>query len=251
MNKKKSFLYKIAFRFKYAVISLAIIVILPCKLQAQDSSKNKYGLYIIENESAYEKSIINQPDKMMVDLETSVPGIEFDLRYASRNNFMHEKIYSRINRTYMRLRAVIAIAGAQRELNEKKLGLLIWDAYRPYSVTEKMWDKVKDARYAADPKTGSGHNRGVAVDLTIIDSTTKLPLNMGTDFDNFSDSAHQDFKFLPPAVLKNRTLLRTTMEKYGFKALETEWWHFYLPESSSFELMDLSFKTLAKITRQK
>ena len=78
----------------------------------------------------------------------------------------------------------------------------------------------------ADPKTGSGHNRGISVDLTIIDLQTKEPLNMGTEFDNFSDTAHFDFAALPKEVLQNRLLLKTIMEKNGFTAVETEWWHY-------------------------
>jgi D-alanyl-D-alanine dipeptidase len=110
-----------------------------------------------------------------------------------------------------------------------------------------MWEKVKDDRYAADPSKGSGHNRGAAVDLTLIDATTGEELPMGTGFDNFSDTVHSDFKNLSPEILKNRDLLKTIMEKYGFKQLSTEWWHFYLPNSSSFELLDISFSGLKKL----
>lgn len=113
-----------------------------------------------------------------------------------------------------------------------------------------MWELVKDDRYAADPKKGSGHNRGIAVDLTIIDLKTKEELAMGTGFDNFTDSAHHDFSALPVDVLQNRLLLKNTMEKYGFKALETEWWHYALPNSSEYELLDLSFDDLKKLSKK-
>ena len=102
----------------------------------------------------------------------------------------------------MRLIVARALGRVQQELNEKDLSLKIWDAYRPYSVTEKMWELIKDERYVADPKKGSGHNRGIAVDLTIIDRTTGKELDMGTGFDNFTDTAHQTFKNLPPEILK-------------------------------------------------
>ncbi len=137
----------------------------------------------------------------------------------------------------------------QNELKEKGLGLKIFDAYRPYSVTKIMWGKVKDDRYAADPKKGSGHNRGIAVDLTIIDLKTHEELNMGTGFDNFTDSAHHDFKNLPEAILQNRSILKSIMEKYGFKALGTEWWHYSLPNANDFELMDLPFKKLKQLNQ--
>ncbi|MEO8404300.1 MAG: M15 family metallopeptidase, partial [Chitinophagaceae bacterium] len=103
---------------------------------------------------------------------------------------------------------------------------------------------VKDERYVANPAKGSGHNRGIAVDLTIIDLKTGKELDMGTGFDNFTDSAHQSFQLLPEKVLANRKLLRSVMEKYGFKVLETEWWHYYLADGAKFEVLDISFRNL-------
>jgi len=113
-----------------------------------------------------------------------------------------------------------------------------------------MWEKVKDDRYAADPSKGSGHNRGAAVDLTLINLKTKKELPMGTGFDNFTDSAHPGFNQLPDSILANRNLLKSVMEKYGFKQLSTEWWHFYLPNSTSFELLDISFADLKKMGKK-
>ena len=131
----------------------------------------------------------------------------------------------------------------QEELSAKGYGLKIWDAYRPYSVTKKMWELIGDERYVANPAKGSGHNRGLAVDVTIVKDGKEI--NMGTGFDNFTDTAHHDFKNLPEDVLKNRMLLKTTMEKYGFKALETEWWHYSFPNDRNYAVLDLSFKQLS------
>jgi len=153
------------------------------------------------------------------------------------------------NITFLRSPAAHALQQVQQELNEKGLGLKIFDAYRPYSVTVLFWDLVKDERYVADPAKGSGHNRGIAVDLTIIKRQTGQELDMGTGFDNFTDSAHQDFTNLPEATLQNRNLLKTVMEKYGFKPLDTEWWHFFLADGDRFELLDIDFKELKKEER--
>jgi D-alanyl-D-alanine dipeptidase len=87
---------------------------------------------------------------------------------------------------------------------------------------------------------------GIAADLTIINLKNGEELNMGTGFDNFTDSAHQTYIHLPTEVLQNRLLLRTIMEKNGFKALETEWWHYFLAEGDSFELLDIDFKKLGQ-----
>jgi D-alanyl-D-alanine dipeptidase len=105
---------------------------------------------------------------------------------------------------------------------------------------------VKDDRYVANPSKGSGHNRGTTVDLTIINLKTRVELNMGTDFDNFSDTAHHSFSSLSEDILQNRILLKTTMEKYGFKAYNEEWWHYSLTDANKFELLDIDFKKLKK-----
>ena len=193
----------------------------------------------------YKKQVRGDPDKTMVELKTLMPALLYDLRYASTNNFMQRLMYpENTTVTFMRFPAASALAGVQKELNEKGLGLKIFDAYRPFSVTVKFWELVKDERYVANPAKGSGHNRGIAVDLTIINLKTGEELDMGTGFDNFSDTAHQAFTNLPEEVLQNRGLLKTTMEKHGFKALDTEWWHFFLANGNRFELLDIDFKKL-------
>jgi D-alanyl-D-alanine dipeptidase len=190
----------------------------------------------------YQKQVRDDPQKEMVELKTRVPDLVYDLRYASTHNFMQKQMYPAGTAvTFLRLPAVLALQKIQTELKKKGTGLKIFDAYRPYSVTVKFWELVKDERYVANPSKGSGHNRGAAVDLTIINLKNGEELDMGTGFDNFSDTAHHDFSRLPESVLQNRKLLRSLMEKYGFKALETEWWHYSLPEAAGFELLDIDF----------
>jgi D-alanyl-D-alanine dipeptidase len=229
---------------------LLFLIFLCCKTSecfSQDSTLNKYGLEVIKDKRTFIQSVKSDNNKEIKNVKKFIPTILLDLKYGTNKNFMHQKLYSQTFKTYLRKPAVIALQQIQKELNKQGLGLKIFDAYRPYSVTEKMWELVKDDRYAADPKNGSGHNRGVAVDLTIINLKNKKELNMGTGFDNFTDSAHHDFKNLPADVLKNRILLRSIMEKYGFKILETEWWHYSLPNAKDFELLDLGFKDLSPL----
>ena len=213
-------------------------------VSAQDTTLNRYRLWVINTVIELQKTIKKDHEKLMVDLKKTVPSIVFDLRYASENNFMHTKLYPSLHTTFLRRPAATALIKIQAALNKQGLGLKIFDAYRPYSVTEKMWEPVQDDRYAADPKKGSGHNRGIAVDLTLIDLKTKKELDMGTGFDNFTDSAHHDFTMLPANVLEHRKLLKSIMEKNGFKALDTEWWHYSLPNAKDFELLDVSFTEL-------
>ncbi|MBS1759793.1 MAG: M15 family metallopeptidase [Bacteroidetes bacterium] len=197
--------------------------------------------------SAYKKQCKEDTLKRMVELKKLIPSLVYDLRYASTHNFMNRLMYPQNTKiTFLRLSAAKALQQVQEELSKQGLGLKIFDAYRPYSVTEKFWELVKDERYVANPAKGSGHNRGAAVDLTIIHLTNAAELNMGTGFDNFTDTAHQTFTKLPEEVLKNRLLLKSIMEKHGFLALETEWWHYYLPDSKKYELLNIPFKKLAK-----
>jgi len=236
-------LNKITNRFNIR-LSVAIIfstTSLPI-LYAQKKSEPQ----VIKAYRLYKQSLKSDSLKKMVELKTIVPNIQYDLRYATVNNFMHQQVYKEGSHTFLRLIVARALGRVQQELNEKDLSLKIWDAYRPYSVTEKMWELIKDERYVADPKKGSGHNRGIAVDLTIIDRTTGKELDMGTGFDNFTDTAHQTFKNLPLEILNNRGLLKTVMEKNGFVAMETEWWHFFW-NNQDFELLDIDPKKFKKI----
>jgi zinc D-Ala-D-Ala dipeptidase len=186
--------------------------------------------------------------KRMVELQSFIPGLVYDLRYATTNNFMKRRMYpAETKNTFLRRPAALALLNVQLELHKRGLGLKIFDAYRPYSVTVKFWELVKDERYVANPSKGSGHNRGVAVDLTVINSKTGKELDMGTGFDNFSDTAHHSFQKLSSDILANRKLLRAVMEKHGFKAFELEWWHFYLPGGDRYEILDIEFKRLKKI----
>jgi len=210
------------------------------QVDAQSLPVSSYGLPYINSISLYKESLINHPEKQMISL-ANISGIILNLVYASNNNFMHKKLYEgNVKTTFMRKPAYDALDSASRFLAKRGLVLVIYDAYRPYSVTEKLWDNVYDERYAANPSKGSGHNRGIAVDLTLAELKTHKLLPMPTGFDNFSDSAHQDFKILDIHVNANRNLLKQVMEKYGFIQLPTEWWHFSWPDNG-FEVLDLDF----------
>lgn len=215
------------------------------------SKPNKYGLQITQNAKELLQQTAADSNMQMVALTQLIPQLTLDLKYSTTDNFIKQRLYPRgLQETYLRLPAASALQKVQAALKPMGLALKIWDAYRPYSVTEKMWEPVKDDRYAANPATGSGHNRGIAVDLTLISLHSGKELDMGTSFDHFSDTAHSNFDKLPTEVLKNRKLLKTLMEQHGFKVLDTEWWHFYLPESKKFPLMNLSFRQMKQYYRQ-
>ncbi len=250
MRSARKLIYKIIKPSLYFTCFSGVFLALPAPGLAQQPAVNAYGLKVIKSCREFEKTVQENPLNAMWPLNTRVPQVMIELKYAGLDNFMKQSLYNSAHTTYLRKEAVVALAKVQQALLEKGLGLKIWDAYRPYSVTEKMWEPVKDERYAANPKYGSGHNRGAAVDLTIIDMATRKELNMGTAFDHFSDTAHVSFTGLPEEVLANRRLLQSLMEANGFKVLDTEWWHFYLPDAKNYDLLDLNFKQLRKINQR-
>lgn len=243
-SKPVAMLYKIALH-RYIFLVAGLFFFHFSRGLAQHPATSRYGVATIDKIADYQQTVRADPEKRMVELRTLSARILYDLRYATVNNFMHRQMYVPAARcTFLRLPAARALAQVQKELNKKGYGLKIFDAYRPYSVTVKFWELVKDERYVANPSKGSGHNRGLAVDLTIVDLATKKQLEMGTGFDNFSDSAHHSFTGLSPAVLQNRALLKETMIKYGFTPLETEWWHYFWPNDRQYEVLDIPFEEL-------
>ena len=142
-------------------------------VNGQPSLTNKYGLFVVKNQKVFQEEIRQDSNKQMVNLIKVIPGLDLDLKYATKNNFMHQKLYPFVHTTFLRKPAADSLKKIVEELKKQHLTVKIFDAYRPYSITEKMWEKVKDDRYAADPSKGSGHNRGAAVDLTLIDLNSK------------------------------------------------------------------------------
>jgi D-alanyl-D-alanine dipeptidase len=236
---------KIIHQFQFKIIPG--IVFLSTTLNSfawQDTTVNRYGLQLITTPQQLQKTISLDPAREMIDIKKKIPGIVLDLRYAGSNNFMHQQLYPTVSTTFLRKPVAYALAEVQSELNKKGLGLKIFDAYRPYHISQKMWDMIHDERYVAEPKKGSRHNRGIAVDLTIINLATQVELDMGTGFDNFSDTAHHDFINLPKQVLHNRKLLKKIMAKHGFEEQSTEWWHYSIAGFKYFEVMDIPIEDL-------
>ncbi len=187
--------------------------------------------------------------KQFVDLKQLIPDLVVDLKYSSANNFAHTVLYQNAG-VYMRLEPAIALKKVQADLKKLGLAIKIYDAYRPFGVTCKIWKLVADRRYVSNPRKGSNHNRGVAVDLTLVDLKTGQELDMGTRFDNFTDTAHHNFYNLPQKVLANRRLLKSTMRKYGFNIVPTEWWHYQWVNRSGYEVVDLGFDDIRQVIRQ-
>ncbi|NOZ55640.1 MAG: D-alanyl-D-alanine dipeptidase [Calditrichaeota bacterium] len=186
----------------------------------------------------------SQPGADLVDVQQVIPDIVVDLKYATADNFTGQVLYE-VPRCFLRRATAERLARVQARLRKQGLGLKIWDGYRPRSVQWKMWKLVPDSRYVADPRKGSRHNRGAAVDVTLVDSTGR-ELEMPTGFDDFTEKAHRDYQGCSETARRNRALLEAAMTAEGFVPLPTEWWHFDDPEWRKYELLDVSLSELAR-----
>jgi D-alanyl-D-alanine dipeptidase len=173
----------------------------------------------------------------LVDIHKLDPNIIIDLKYATKDNFTGQIVYP-VNKCYLREEVAKKLSKVQKKLNKIGLGLKVWDAYRPLSVQYKFWELVPDPRYVADPKTGSNHNRGAAVDVTLVDSKGK-ELLMPTKFDDFSEKASGSYMDLPEEAIKNRELLKKYMTEEGFEAFASEWWHFNDKNIKNYPILDI------------
>lgn len=175
-------------------------------------------------------------DSAFVSLRVIDSTFIYDLKYATLDNFLKEKVYD-CDDCLLRYATIKKLLKAHNEF--KKLGYKIkfFDCYRPLSIQKKMWKIYPDKRYVADPKKGSNHNRGTAVDITLVDSLG-VDLEMGTDFDHFGNKAHHAYPYLSKKTLENRKLLKSVMESHGFWSITSEWWHYNLNASYKYKVSD-------------
>lgn len=205
--------------------------------------RNPYGLDIINTMEAYRESVAENPDNRLVDLETAIPGIRLDIRYATENNFTGTAIYTS-PRAFLRKPAADSLLKVQQDLNREGLGLVIYDAYRPYAGTLYFYEVYPDTVFVAVPSRGSVHNRGCAVDLALIDLATGEYLTMPTEFDSFTEQAAASYPDLLPEATANRQKLQQVMTRHGFDIYEGEWWHFNFGDRKQYRLLDIAFEEL-------
>lgn len=229
---------------KYNTIyCLLLLSFFACKQQTETLPKYKYGATVTSSIAEYKEHVRLDENKMLVDLEKFIPGIVLDIRYATSNNFTGEQIYQ-LPKAYARKPVAEALLKIQEELKEQNLGLKIYDAYRPYAATVKFYEVYGDTTYVASPYKGSRHNRGCAVDITLIDLASHKELKMPTPYDSFEEMAHADYPLEDEEALKNRELLKAMMHKHGFKVYDSEWWHYDFTGWEAFELLDIEFAEL-------
>jgi D-alanyl-D-alanine dipeptidase len=173
---------------------------------------------------------------LLTNIEDLSSTFTLDMRYATTNNFLEEKLYD-CGSCLLLPETAKALNQANHYFNAMGYRIKIWDCYRPLDVQVKMFAKVPNPMYVADPKEGSIHNRGGAVDLTL-ETLDGKELDMGTDHDHFGREAHIDNFDLPEVVLNNRKILETGMKQFGFQTIQSEWWHFNHSSASGEPVMN-------------
>src|SRR6185312_1953480 len=184
-----------------------------------------------------------KPD--LVELVKLDPTIKLDIRYATTNNFLSTPMYSQ-TRAFMQGPAAEALVRANHELKKQGYGLLIHDAYRPWYVTKMFWEATPDDKkiFVADPKEGSKHNRGCAVDLTLYDLKTGKAVEMPSGYDEMSERAYADYKGGTAEQRERRAILRRAMEKEDFTVYPQEWWHFDYKDWKEYPVMNVRFEEI-------
>ena len=179
----------------------------------------------------------------LVELVKLDPTIKLDIRYASKNNFMGTPFYTQA-RAFMQRPAAEAVVRANAELKQQGYGLLVHDAYRPWYVTKMFWDGTPDDKkiFVADPKEGSKHNRGCAVDITLYDLKTGKEVRMPSGYDEMSKRAYADYAGGTEEERRLRGVLRAAMEKQGFTVYAYEWWHFDYKDWKEYPVMNVRFE---------
>ena len=181
----------------------------------------------------------------LVELIKLDPTLKLDIRYATKNNLARCAVYTQA-RAFLQREAAMAVVKVNRELKPLGYGLLIFDGYRPWRVTKLFWDmtKPKDRQFVADPKNGSRHNRGCAVDLSLYDLKTGKEIEMTGANDEMSERSYPDYTGGTAKQRRMRDLLRSKMEANGFTVFKVEWWHFDYKDWKMYRISDVPFEKL-------
>lgn len=216
---------------RWRKIGLATLVLLPLllatPLRAQEQPPVEAGPFLPTD---------------LVELVKLNPTLRLDIRYATSNNFLGRPVYTEA-RAFLQRPAAKALVRVNRRLRRQGYGLLIFDGYRPWSVTKIFWDATPpDKRqFVADPAKGSRHNRGCAVDLSLFDLKTGKEVTMPSPYDDFTERAAPTYQGGTREERRLRDLLRAAMEKEGFTVYENEWWHFDYKDWKKYPVLNLSF----------
>ena len=203
-------------------------------------------VYLILSPGAYAQNAPpkenNKREAHLVELITLDNTIKLDIRYATDDNFVGRAVYPE-GRAFLQKPAATAVVKVHRKLKKKGFGLVIFDGYRPWTITKLFWEVVPEdkRKFVADPAKGSKHNRGCAVDLSIYDLRTGKLLEMPSGYDEFTERASPNYTGGTDMQRANRDMLRDLMEDEGFTVNPNEWWHFDYKNWQDYAIYDISF----------
>lgn len=185
----------------------------------------------------------------LVELLTLDPTMRLDVRYAGKNNEFGRPFYSEA-RVFLQRPAAEALVRVNRALKAKGYGLLVFDGYRPWSVTKQIWDLTPADKkvFVANPKNGSRHNRGGAVDLTLYDLSTGREADMGGKYDEMTARSYVTYDKGRKVALARRELLNGAMGDEGFFVYAFEWWHFDWKDFREYPILDVPFASLRRLS---
>jgi D-alanyl-D-alanine dipeptidase len=187
-------------------------------------------------------TLMAQARHQLVDVQKLNPRIAIEIRYATTNNFMKKAVYPSA-RCLLQKPVAERLSRVQARLEKEGLGLKIFDAYRPLSAQWELWKIMPNPTFVADPRKGSKHNRGAAVDVTLVDSLGN-ELAMPTQYDEFVKAARSTYDKLPTPVLENRAKLHNAMKAEGFIPNPSEWWHFDDKDWKKYPVLDVPFNAV-------
>jgi D-alanyl-D-alanine dipeptidase len=189
----------------------------------------------------------NKREADLIELTKLSNTIKLDIRYATADNFVGKPVYPEA-RAFLQRPAAAALLRVHEELKKQGLGLVIFDGYRPWSITKLFWDVVPEdkRKFVANPEKGSKHNRGCAVDLSIYDLKTGKLIDMPSGFDEFTERASPDYAGGSEKERANRNLLRKLMEAQDFTVNPNEWWHFDHKDWEKYAIYDIAFSEIGK-----
>lgn len=204
----------------------------------------------LRKEAANAKPPIQEGDYLtpdLVDVTTVDPTIKLDIRYAGDNNFMGMALYDKAE-AYLQRPATAALDKACKKLKKKGYGIIVFDAYRPWYVTKMFWDATPDHQkeFVANPQSGSRHNRGTAIDITLYDLKTGKEVEMTGGYDEFSNRSYPDYPGGTSRQRRFRQILKTAMESEGFTVNDSEWWHYDYKDWKKYPVMNKTFEELEK-----
>ncbi|MBF6642391.1 M15 family metallopeptidase [Flavobacterium sp. J49] len=200
---------------------LLVFLTLSCKSTYLDTKKSPVLLDINKETD----------DNAFVNLKNYSNDFVFDMKYATTDNFLNEKVYP-CDECFLRVKTVKSLLEANKAFLDKGYKIKLYDCYRPIAIQKQMWKIVPNPTYVANPKKGSIHNKGGAVDITLVDSEGN-ELNMGTKFDFFGEEASHNYSNHSEEILANRKLLKEIMLQHNFKSFDSEWWHYNLKNSAA------------------